>query len=349
MDLSGELARTLLDLAPDPTVIVDAEGTIVFANAQVEHAFGYGPAELVGARVEALLPERFRDGHPGHRERFASHAKPRPMGAGGTLYGRHKDGHEFPDRDQPEPRRDGRRPARRRGRSRRYAAARQRRPARRREQAEEPVPRGREPRPAPAAPDAEPAESRGEAPSRRERLHARPARAAAARARLDVRVARVRARHQQARQRRRDGEPDGLRDRRDTRDGCDPTSSRRRRKKVSSSSSSDRRKACKPIPSCCVACSGISFRTRSVTRSAGKSESPAPAAAIWSRSTFVIRASEYRPISSSGSSRSSTKSTAARSAPRASASVYRSCGGCSSCSAAACRSSPSSARARRFA
>jgi PAS domain S-box-containing protein len=96
MNLSGELARTLLDLAPDPTVIVDARGTIVFANAQVEHAFGYGSAELVGARVETLLPERFRDGHPGHRERFASHAKSRPMGAGGTLYGRHKAGHEFP-------------------------------------------------------------------------------------------------------------------------------------------------------------------------------------------------------------------------------------------------------------
>ncbi len=96
MDLSGELARTLLDLAPDPTVIVDAQGTIVFANAQVEHAFGYGPAELVGARVEALLPERFREGHPDHRQRFALHAKPRPMGAGGTLYGRHKTGLEFP-------------------------------------------------------------------------------------------------------------------------------------------------------------------------------------------------------------------------------------------------------------
>jgi PAS domain S-box-containing protein len=68
----------------------------VFANAQVEHAFGYGSTELVGARVETLLPERFRNAHPGHRERFASHAKPRPMGAGGTLYGRHKAGHEFP-------------------------------------------------------------------------------------------------------------------------------------------------------------------------------------------------------------------------------------------------------------
>ena len=96
MDLSGELARTLLDLAPDPTVIVDAEGTIVFVNAQVEHAFGYESAELVGATVEALLPERFRDAHRGHRDRFASRAKPRPMGAGGTLYGRHKTGQEFP-------------------------------------------------------------------------------------------------------------------------------------------------------------------------------------------------------------------------------------------------------------
>jgi PAS domain S-box-containing protein len=96
MELSGDLARTLLDLAPDPTVIVDAGGTIVFTNAQVEHAFGYGPAELVGAPVETLLPERFRDAHPQHRQRFATHAKPRPMGAGGTLYGRHKDSHEFP-------------------------------------------------------------------------------------------------------------------------------------------------------------------------------------------------------------------------------------------------------------
>jgi two-component system, sensor histidine kinase len=96
MNLTGDLARTLLDLAPDPTVIVDAGGTVVFTNAQVERTFGYGPAELVGVPVENLLPERFKDAHPHHRERFASHAKPRPMGAGGTLYGRHKDGHEFP-------------------------------------------------------------------------------------------------------------------------------------------------------------------------------------------------------------------------------------------------------------
>ncbi|HUO67979.1 MAG TPA: ATP-binding protein [Gammaproteobacteria bacterium] len=96
MDLSGELARTLLDLAPDATVVVDAHGIIVFANAQIEHTFGYRSEEIVGSSIEALLPDRFRAAHPKHRERFATQPKPRPMGAGLALYGRHKNGHEFP-------------------------------------------------------------------------------------------------------------------------------------------------------------------------------------------------------------------------------------------------------------
>jgi PAS domain S-box-containing protein len=96
MDLSGELAKTLLDLAPDATVVVDAHGTIVFANAQIEQTFGYRAEELVGSSIEALLPDRFRAAHPGHRERFATQPRSRPMGAGLALYGRHKDGHEFP-------------------------------------------------------------------------------------------------------------------------------------------------------------------------------------------------------------------------------------------------------------
>src|SRR5262249_51489104 len=91
-----ELARTLLELAPDPTVVVDAKGTIVFANAQVEQAFGYRAGEILGLSVETLLPDRFRSVHLKHRARFAAQTKPRPMGAGLTLYGRRKDGREFP-------------------------------------------------------------------------------------------------------------------------------------------------------------------------------------------------------------------------------------------------------------
>jgi len=96
MILSGDLAKTLLDLAPDATVVVDAEGTIVFANTQVERTFGYAPNELAGQPVETLLPSRFRAKHPEHRTRFATRPKPRPMGEGLQLFGQHKDGREFP-------------------------------------------------------------------------------------------------------------------------------------------------------------------------------------------------------------------------------------------------------------
>jgi PAS domain S-box-containing protein len=96
MNISGELAKTLLELAPDATVIVDAAGTIVFANAQIEQTFGYSPRELEGLDVEALLPQRYRDGHIGHRNGFATQPRPRAMGAGLALLGLHKNGREFP-------------------------------------------------------------------------------------------------------------------------------------------------------------------------------------------------------------------------------------------------------------
>jgi PAS domain S-box-containing protein len=96
MDLSGELAKTLLELAPDATVIVDSSGKIVFANAQIEQTFGYAPTDLVGQPVEKLLPERFRPAHGQHRTRFAMHPKQRPMGHGLALFGLHRNGQEFP-------------------------------------------------------------------------------------------------------------------------------------------------------------------------------------------------------------------------------------------------------------
>lgn len=94
--LSDELSKNLLELGPDATVVVDAQGAIIFANAQVARTFGYSPSDLVGRSVEVLLPERFRAGHVEHRARFASQPRPRAMGEGLNLFGQHKDGHEFP-------------------------------------------------------------------------------------------------------------------------------------------------------------------------------------------------------------------------------------------------------------
>jgi PAS domain S-box-containing protein len=69
---------------------------IAFANAQVEHVFGYEQGELDGREVECLLPERFRAGHPAHRYRYFERPDARPMGVCLDLYGLHKNGREFP-------------------------------------------------------------------------------------------------------------------------------------------------------------------------------------------------------------------------------------------------------------
>ncbi len=86
----------LLELAPDAFVGIRGDGTIVLANSQAVALFGYSREELLGATIELLVPERFRDRHERHRDTYVGDPRTRPMGPGLELFGRRRDGSEFP-------------------------------------------------------------------------------------------------------------------------------------------------------------------------------------------------------------------------------------------------------------
>jgi len=96
LSTSAELARSALDAAPDAMIIIDDAGTIRFANRQVSALFGYSHDDIIGRRVEQLMPERFRALHRTHRLEYSRAMRPRPMGQGLVLLGQRQDGGEFP-------------------------------------------------------------------------------------------------------------------------------------------------------------------------------------------------------------------------------------------------------------
>jgi formate hydrogenlyase transcriptional activator len=96
LHLSEQRFRTLFEFSPDAILATNQDGEITEANSQVEQIFGYSKDELLGQKIEILIPERFRTAHPNHRKEYNEQPRTRPMGIGLELRARRKDGTEFP-------------------------------------------------------------------------------------------------------------------------------------------------------------------------------------------------------------------------------------------------------------
>ena len=86
----------LLEASPDGMVVVNPRGEIVLLNARAEKQFGYHRDELLGQKVKSIIPEGFAERLIADGTRTAAEALAQQIGTGVELYGRRKDGSEFP-------------------------------------------------------------------------------------------------------------------------------------------------------------------------------------------------------------------------------------------------------------
>ena len=93
---SQSMFQGLFDSSPDAIIVTNPEGQIVQVNTRLEGLFGYRADELLGQPVEILLPRRSQEIQFPHRSGQIAGPGHQSMEMGFELYGRRKDGSEFP-------------------------------------------------------------------------------------------------------------------------------------------------------------------------------------------------------------------------------------------------------------
>jgi PAS domain S-box-containing protein len=88
--------ETIFNHVNEGILIAGGDGKIILTNPKVNQLFGYDEDELLGKEVEVLVPIAHSHKHVLYRESYTQHPLKRPMGKNMTLFGKAKDGHEFP-------------------------------------------------------------------------------------------------------------------------------------------------------------------------------------------------------------------------------------------------------------
>jgi PAS domain S-box-containing protein len=91
-----EKYEKVLDSTPDSMLFVDSQTKIVLVNAQFEKVFGYTQDEIVGKKLDILVPDRYRANHGKMVQHYFDEPRVRSMGSTIEIYAKKKNGEEFP-------------------------------------------------------------------------------------------------------------------------------------------------------------------------------------------------------------------------------------------------------------
>lgn len=78
----AEIHRATFEHGPDAVFVVDSRAIILAVNGQAELLTGRPRKDIIGEKVEALIPEDRRDAHRAHRAAYLRNPHRRLMGPG---------------------------------------------------------------------------------------------------------------------------------------------------------------------------------------------------------------------------------------------------------------------------
>ncbi len=87
---------SLFEHSTEGIILTRGKGPVVLINPAAERMFSYSADEIIGQPIERLIPQRYQTKHIHLREEFHNNPQNRVMGHGRDVYGRTKNGVEFP-------------------------------------------------------------------------------------------------------------------------------------------------------------------------------------------------------------------------------------------------------------
>ena len=91
-----EVFKLLFEGISEGGLVVNTSQVIIEVNTSAAEMFGYSKAELIGKKLDILIPKKYHHNHHKHVDHFMEQSKKRQMGIGRDLFGVRKNGDEFP-------------------------------------------------------------------------------------------------------------------------------------------------------------------------------------------------------------------------------------------------------------